>query len=42
MEAFQGPIGSRADTLGNVMAALKKAGIEFLNNDRPGVGLRKK
>jgi hypothetical protein len=42
MEAFEGPIGSRTDTLGNVMAALEKAGIEFLDNDQPGVRLRKK
>ena len=42
MEAFDGPIGSRTDTLGNVMAALEKAGIEFLDNDQPGVRLRKK
>ena len=42
MEAFDGPIGSRTDTLGNVMAALEKAGVEFLDNDQPGVRLRKK
>lgn len=42
MEAFEGPIGSRTDTLGNVMGALEKAGIEFLDNDQPGVRLRKK
>jgi hypothetical protein len=42
MEAFEGPLGSRIDTLDNVMAALEKAGIGFLDNDQPGVRQRKK
>jgi hypothetical protein len=42
MEAFEGPIGSRTDTLGNVMSALEKAGIEFLDGDQPGVRLKRK
>ncbi len=42
MAAFEGTIGSRRDTLGNVMAALEKAGIGFLDNDQPGARLRKK
>lgn len=40
MEAFDGAIVSRTDTLGNVMSALEKAGIEFLDHERPGVRLR--
>jgi hypothetical protein len=41
MEAFDGAVGARTETLGRVVAVLEKAGIEFLNADRPGVRLRK-
>jgi predicted transcriptional regulator len=37
MESFAGEIGARTSTLSQVQATLEKAGIEFLNNDRPGV-----
>jgi transcriptional regulator with XRE-family HTH domain len=40
MESFEGEIGSRTSTLSQVQAAIEKAGIEFLNHDRPGVRLR--
>jgi transcriptional regulator with XRE-family HTH domain len=40
MESFSGEIGSRTATLSLVIRALEKAGIEFLNDDRPGVRLR--
>jgi hypothetical protein len=40
MESFSGEIGSRTATLSQVIRALEKAGIEFLNDDRPGVRLR--
>jgi len=40
MESFDGPIGSRTSTLAQVLAALEKAGIQFLNDDSPGVRLR--
>ena len=37
MEAFEGAISSRTDTPGNIMDALEKAGIEFLDNNQPSV-----
>ena len=40
MESFAGEVGSRTETLSKVQAALERAGIEFLDNDRPGVRLR--
>jgi hypothetical protein len=42
MERFDGPIGSRTETLAKVVAVLEKAGIEFLNSESPGLRLRKK
>ncbi len=42
MESFDGEIGARTATLSLVMKALEKAGVEFLNDERPGVRLRKK
>jgi transcriptional regulator with XRE-family HTH domain len=42
MERFEGPVGSRTETLGKVVAVLEKAGIEFLNSESPGLRLRKK
>ncbi len=40
MESFDGPIGSRTETLRKVIGALEKAGIEFLNGGHPGVRMR--
>jgi len=40
MEGFDGQIGARTDTLSKVQSALERAGVEFLNHDRPGVRLR--
>jgi transcriptional regulator with XRE-family HTH domain len=40
MESFDGPIGSRTSTLSQVLQALEKVGIEFLNSDGPGVRVR--
>jgi transcriptional regulator with XRE-family HTH domain len=37
MESFAGEIGARTSTLSQVQATLEKAGIEFLNDERPGV-----
>lgn len=42
MEGFDGPVGARTDTLGKVAGVLQKAGVEFLNDDQPGVRLRAK
>ena len=40
MESFAGTINSQTGTLYNVQKALEKGGIEFLDDDRPGVRLR--
>jgi predicted transcriptional regulator len=42
MESFEGEIGARTSTLMLVKRALEKAGVEFLNDDQPGVRMRKK
>jgi transcriptional regulator with XRE-family HTH domain len=42
MEGFDGPVGARTDTVGKVAGVLQKAGVEFLNDDQPGVRLRKR
>jgi transcriptional regulator with XRE-family HTH domain len=42
MERFDGPIGSRTETLSKVVTVFEKAGIEFLNGESPGLRLRKK
>ena len=39
MESFDGPVVARTDTVRQVVAVLEKAGVEFLNDDRPGVRL---
>jgi hypothetical protein len=41
MESFKGEVGARTSTLSLIQRALEKAGIEFLNDDNPGVRLRK-
>jgi hypothetical protein len=40
MESFAGEIGSRTSTLSQVLTTMEQAGIQFLNNDGPGVRLR--
>jgi predicted transcriptional regulator len=40
MESFSGEVGSRTSTLSQVLGALEKAGIQFLNDNAPGVRLR--
>jgi transcriptional regulator with XRE-family HTH domain len=40
MESFDGEVGSRTSTLSLVKRALERAGIEFLDDDRPGVRMR--
>ena len=40
MEDFDGPVGTRVETLMRVIAALEKGGVEFLNDERPGVRLK--
>lgn len=39
MEDSDGRVDARTETLIRVMTALEKAGVEFLNDDRPGVRL---
>jgi len=40
MESFEGEIGARTGTLSLIKKSLEKAGVEFLNDDRPGVRMR--
>jgi hypothetical protein len=40
MESFDGAINAQTAKLYDVQRALEKGGIEFLNDDRPGVRLR--
>ena len=42
MESFDGDIGSQTGTLLKVQTALEKGGIEFLDDDRPGVRLKER
>jgi len=42
MEDFDGPISARTETLTKIVVNLEKAGVEFLNDDRPGVRLNAK
>jgi hypothetical protein len=42
MESFDGAIGSQTGTLHRVQTALEKGGIEFLDDDRPGVRLKER
>jgi hypothetical protein len=42
MEGFDGPVRARTETLDRIVAVLEKAGVEFLDEERPGVRLRKK
>ena len=41
MESFAGEIRARTSTLSVIQKALEKAGIEFLDGDRPGVRLKR-
>jgi hypothetical protein len=36
MESFDGEVGARTSTLSQVQRALERAGVEFLNHERPG------
>lgn len=40
MEGFDGPVGARTDTLTRVVTVFEKAGVDFLNDDGPGVRLK--
>jgi predicted transcriptional regulator len=40
LEADDGELGGRADTVEKISRALEKAGVEFTNGKRPGVRLR--
>jgi hypothetical protein len=41
MEDFDGPVRARTETLGRVVAALEKAGVDFLDDGLPGVRLKR-
>jgi len=40
MESFDGPVKSRTESLMRVVAALEKAGVEFLDGAETGVKLK--
>jgi predicted transcriptional regulator len=40
LEADDGELGGRADTIEKIRRALEKAGVEFTNGKRPGVRLK--
>ena len=40
LEAVDGELGGRADTVERIRRALEKAGIQFTDGKRPGVRLR--
>lgn len=42
MESFTEQIGSRTSTLSQVQQELEKAAIQFLNDESPGVRIRKR
>jgi transcriptional regulator with XRE-family HTH domain len=42
MESFDDIIASQTGTLLKVQTALEKGGVEFLNDDRPGVRLKER
>lgn len=42
LEAADGPIGGRAETVQKLVAALEAAGVEFTNGGQPGVRMRAK
>jgi hypothetical protein len=42
MEGSDGPVAARTETLGRIVTVLEKAGVEFLDEERPGVRLKKK
>jgi len=42
MESFESSIQSHTGTLLRIQTALEKGGIEFLNDDRPGVRLKER
>ena len=41
LEAQDGPLGGRDETVTKIRAALELAGVEFTNGDQPGVRLAK-
>ena len=41
MEDADGPVRARTETLGRVVVALEKAGVEFLDDGKPGVRLKR-
>ena len=41
MEETDGPVRARTETLGRVVVALERAGVEFLDDGKPGVRLKR-
>ena len=42
MEAADGPVSSRTETLNRIVVSLENAGVEFLDDEKPGVRFRGK
>lgn len=40
LESEDGPVNARTDTLRRLIAVFEKAGVEFLNEETPGVRFR--
>lgn len=40
LEALDGPLGGRSDTIAKIVAALEHAGIEFIDENGGGEGVR--
>jgi len=40
LEALDGPLGGRSDTIEKIVAALEHAGIEFIDENGGGAGVR--
>ncbi|MDB5582262.1 MAG: family transcriptional regulator [Bradyrhizobium sp.] len=40
LEALDGPLGGRSDTVEKIVAALEHAGIEFIDENGGGAGVR--
>lgn len=40
LEAVEGPLGGRAETIDKLLAALERAGIDFIKENGGGAGVR--
>jgi transcriptional regulator with XRE-family HTH domain len=42
LESVDGPLGGESETVAKIVGALEAAGVEFLDDSRPGVRMRLK